>query len=85
MIYCQYNITISISTAYLHVKVVGFTSYALAMAAPILPAKFLENRRLKAKSKILEKLVKFWKNGCLRTLTQPILHCKDGNTLIEWS
>ena len=24
-------------------------------------------------------------NGCLRTVTQPILHYKDGNTLTEWS
>ena len=33
-------------------------------AVSILPAKFLE---AKTKSKILEKIVKFWKNSCLRT------------------
>jgi len=35
----------------------------------ILLAIFLENRRLKAKKKILEKQVKFWKNSHLRTVT----------------
>ena len=38
-------------------------------AAPILPAKFWKNRRLKAMSKILKKEVEFWKNSCLRTVT----------------
>jgi len=60
-----------------------FSATLIIRAVPILPANFFENRRLKAKSKILEKYEKIWKNGCQRTLTWPILHCKDGDTLLE--
>ena len=54
-------------------------------AAPILPAKFLEKQEAKSKEQNSREIGEILGNGCLRTVTWPILHCKDGNILTEWS
>ena len=50
-------------------------------AAPILPAIFFEKQEVKRKEQNSGKIGENLEKWGLRTVNQPILHCKDGDTL----
>ena len=75
---CRTRVQISKSKFILELKDRHAPCTALP-SVPNFPAIFLKNRRLKAKGKIGENVEKWVSENC----TLAILHCKDGDTLLE--